>query len=146
MPFLYDGKTYYLDENMVVAYTHLEDYQFIDIDGDDINEIQLDYCLSHNGTDRIIQILKYDANKNSHTVFFKSVNAFLHELKYGFLNNIPKKFWIEDTKTYINTDKKRKVAKRVKTVYNLRDGKYKKKSEKQLEKSDMKDFYEWTLG
>lgn len=146
MPFLYDGKTYYLDENMVVAYTHLEDYQFIDIDGDDINEIQLDYCLSHNGTDRIIQILKYDANKNSHTVFFKSVNAFSHELKYGFSNNIPKKFWIEDTKTYINTDKKRKVAKRVKTVYNLRDGKYKKKSEKQLEKSDMKDFYEWTLG
>ena len=68
------------------------------------------------------------------------------ELKYGFTNNIPKKFWVEDTKTYINTDKKRKVAKRVKTVYNLRDGKYKKKSEKQLEKSDMKDFYEWTLG
>lgn len=146
IPFVYSEDGFQLNEKAVIICTKLLNYTLVDIDGDAQNEILAEYILTHNGTDHIIQILKCDTSNGGGEIFYKSVDEFTHELKYGFTEEIPKKIWLQDTKTYINQDKKKKVAKKTKYKYVLTEGKYQIKKKKTDKKSDMKDFYEWALG
>ncbi len=145
-PFVYSDNSFQLNEKAIVICTKLLNYTLIDIDGDAQNEILAEYIVTHNGTNHIIQILKCDTSKKGSEIFYKSVDEFTHKLKYGFSEEIPKKFWIQDIKTYINQEKKKKVAKKVKYLYVLKKGKYQIKQKKTDKKSDMSDFYEWALG
>lgn len=147
MPFLYDGTSFHLNEGAVVAYSGEDcNYRLLDLDGDGQNEILTDFWMVRNGTTHILQIIKCDSYDSSKELFYQSVDDFTHQLDYEISDDVPSSFSLIDTKTYINTDKKKKVARKTKYNYVLRKGQYQLKSKKVLEKSDRKDFYDWTLG
>lgn len=147
MPFLYDGTAFHLNGDAVVAYSgDACNYRLQDLDGDGQNEILTEYRQVHNGTNHILQIMKCDSYESAKELFYHSVDDFTHNLDYEITDDVPAQFRLIDTKTYINTDKKEKVAKKTQYTYVLRKGEYRIKNKKILEKSDRKDFYDWTLG
>ena len=146
IPFIYSDNAFQLNEEAIITFSELLNYTLIDVDGDNQNEIIAEYILTHNGTDHVIQILKCDSSNEGREIFYKSVDEHTHKLDYRFSDEIPKKFWVQDTKTYINQKRKKKVAKKINYLYVLKEGKYQIEKKKIERKSDMSDFYQWTLG